>query len=64
MEMDDVSRRLLERDTSAAGKRMTWDLYLGVMLSETMAEIINARADNAMIIHFRSHTKRTSSNAL
>jgi hypothetical protein len=62
--MDEVSTRLLERDTEAAGKSTTLDLNLGVMDEDIITDAIKANADSAMRIHLLLQVNLIKSKAL
>jgi len=62
--MDEVSTRLLERDTEAAGNSITLDLNLGVMVEEIITDAIKANADSAVRIHLLLQVNLIKSNAL
>jgi hypothetical protein len=62
--MDEVSTRLLERDTEAAGKSTTVDLNLGVMDEEMITDAIKANNDSAIRIHFLLQVNLIKSKAL
>jgi hypothetical protein len=62
--MDEVSTRLLERDTEAAGNSITLDLNLGVMVEEIITDAIKANADSAVRIHLLLQVNLIKSKAL
>jgi hypothetical protein len=64
VEIEEVSTRLFDNDTEAAGKRTTPDLNLGVIESEIIMEAIKAIPVSKIRIHFLSHANRTRSKAL
>jgi hypothetical protein len=62
--MEEVSTRLFERETDAAGISNTFDLNRGVIVEDTTTDTMKANEERAISTHFFFHTNLTKSNAL